>query len=785
MAHDNRIKKSVPYRSRIIDWVYPKWLDCERRTLHCKKAMLEDLLIRARDRLESTLPAIKFEQLMYSTENRQYTLFNKLQVVKRKKLKLLVAKKEKSSLQQRSSLHQRVQQSKTPSISPGFAPSFLNLSTIHFSEQEIELLSRGKKHSTLPRVKDDSIVAIILSDMAAGLRADTRLNSTRVTGIINQIAIDISRSSPDTRLVKSISKKVRDNYLCIVKADKGNALIVMPRDDYDRKVTDFLQDSGAKPVRFSIESHSKNIRSLIDSSVLVIPTLPLRDSLKKMSYFTPRLYGQLKLHKADRSIRPVVAFYSDPSFLLARYLATTFRLYSEFEGKFNVKSSIEFSKALKDRTFPPGSFLFVIDVRSMYTNIPVSRAIEIMCKILKNRSLDESFICQFKNLINACLARNICSFNNKTYQFPDGLPMGGPLSALVADVFMCHMEDLIFSSPPSSPVSYWARYVDDIFGVWSGTEADFNSFFLLLNSLHPSIKFSLEKKGDSLSFLDLLIRLTSSSSSPLLIPKFSIFRKETFTGVSIHSSSLHTRAHKQASFHAAVNRLIQIPMDNNDYKNEIQVIKAIAVHNGLDLDVEKHIRRKSIKLLLSESRGSITSRLSKREKWLRLPYLGRNSDLLARELRKYDYHVGFYPIYTLNRLSSLKDPVHPSDSPGVYRLSCADCPAKYIGQTGCSLKKRIAQHKLHYNQLVSGKRSLLARENSAMADHCFRCQHNFNSDAKLLHRCEKGSRLNKLEEYETMLELSRAGNHLLNDLDATFVSPFMRYYLQNDVREQS
>lgn len=83
--------------------------------------------------------------------------------------------------------------------------------------------------------------------------------------------------------------------------------------------------------------------------------------------------------------------------------------------------------------------------------------------------------------------------------------------------------------------------------------------------------------------------------------------------------------------------------------------------------------------------------------------LKRSLDLLAKELRKLDYYVGFYPILILGSLSSPKDRVAPSKKPGVYRLNCPDCSARYIGQTGCTLKRRLAQHTTHYKQLRNGK----------------------------------------------------------------------------------
>ena len=59
----------------------------------------------------------------------------------------------------------------------------------------------------------------------------------------------------------------------------------------------------------------------------------------------------------------------------------------------------------------------------------------------------------------------ICYFNGDSYIFPDGLPMGGPLSSLLADIFMDRLEQWILKfGRHSSKALLWYQFVDDIFG---------------------------------------------------------------------------------------------------------------------------------------------------------------------------------------------------------------------------------------------------------------------------------------------------------------------------------
>uniref|UniRef100_A0A1B6KJX6 GIY-YIG domain-containing protein n=1 Tax=Graphocephala atropunctata TaxID=36148 RepID=A0A1B6KJX6_9HEMI len=81
-------------------------------------------------------------------------------------------------------------------------------------------------------------------------------------------------------------------------------------------------------------------------------------------------------------------------------------------------------------------------------------------------------------------------------------------------------------------------------------------------------------------------------------------------------------------------------------------------------------------------------------------------------------------------------------STGVYRIKCPDCPSSYIGQTGRSFEACCKEHKPDPNT---------NKQRSALAQHIFDNDHsmsNINDGLEVLHRCRKGNRLNKLEEFE-------------------------------------
>lgn len=98
------------------------------------------------------------------TDQKTNRLFALLQRNKLKKLANLLLKKERASVP--------VQQSAELKL----APAFINLSNVAFSEEEIDLLSKGKKFAVPPASKVRQLSSIIVADITDSICLDTRLS---------------------------------------------------------------------------------------------------------------------------------------------------------------------------------------------------------------------------------------------------------------------------------------------------------------------------------------------------------------------------------------------------------------------------------------------------------------------------------------------------------------------------------------------------------------------------------------------------------------------------------
>ena len=70
-----------------------------------------------------------------------------------------------------------------------------------------------------------------------------------------------------------------------------------------------------------------------------------------------------------------------------------------------------------------------------------------------------------------------------------------------AIIFWGYLEERFFSDCDIAPVVWW-RYIEDIFMLWQHGEKELKKFLEILNSYHPTIKFTANYSSEKISFLD-------------------------------------------------------------------------------------------------------------------------------------------------------------------------------------------------------------------------------------------------------------------------------------------
>lgn len=123
--------------------------------------------------------------------------------------------------------------------------------------------------------------------------------------------------------------------------------------------------------------------------------------------------------------------------------------------------------------------------------------------------------------------------------------MGSPMSVIVADMLMVHMETA-FLSTLSFPIKMYFRYVNDTFVFVE--KQNLQEMHAALNSIHPAIQFTSETEdGSTLAFLDVLVRWSVGS-----VLETAVYHKSCDSGPVLSFDSHHPAEHK----YAVVRRLL-------------------------------------------------------------------------------------------------------------------------------------------------------------------------------------------------------------------------------------
>ena len=112
-------------------------------------------------------------------------------------------------------------------------------------------------------------------------------------------------------------------------------------------------------------------------------------------------------------------------------------------------------------------FLISFDLTSLFTNIPLSEAIDIAINLIFENSPDIKFTKrELQKLFRKATSEIHFTINGSIFDQIDGLAMGSPLAPVLANLFMGFYEqNWIEQATYVKPILY-KRYVDNIFAVF-------------------------------------------------------------------------------------------------------------------------------------------------------------------------------------------------------------------------------------------------------------------------------------------------------------------------------
>ena len=491
-------------------------------------------------------------------------------------------------------------------------------------------------------------------------------------------------------------KTLRDNKdIMILPADKGNATVLMKKEDYHQKILDVLADDAYRAMPCdTTDAISRKTTELIKKSGILEEELR---NVRPKAPAPPRIYGLPKIHKTGVPLRPIVSAIGAPTYNLAKYLSG---VLAPFVGRceHHVKNSMEFVKTLQDIHVQSTDIMVSLDVVSLFTRVPLIDTLALLGRILDPRTVE---------LFRYVLTSSYFLYNGDFYEQTDGVAMGSPLSPVIANFFMEDFEEHALNSAPLRPKCFF-RYVDDTFIIWPHGMDTLHSFVDHMNSRHPNIRFTMETETNGeLPFLDILIRRRGNGTLG-----HKVYRKPTHTDLYLNGKSHHHPSQKNAVLCSLIHRAKRIS-DKDNLKGELKHLKKTFIDNGYSHFQVQKAHKRAFRPDKEDGPDEERPPASKAI----LPYVSTVSGTISRILSKHHIRTIHLPPGKLrDQLVRAKDPIGLKTA-GIYRIPC-ECGKVYIGETERTIETRVKEHRRHLR--------LGQFEKSAIAEHCAQENHNIH-----------------------------------------------------------
>ena len=386
----------------------------------------------------------------------------------------------------------------------------------------------------------------------------------------------------ESKIIRNIKTKLTDNSAMITQADKGNSIVILPTEQYENKVEQFIQSNNFLTSKTNpTESFQNQVWKVINNSKALIPQEEKWKHIN-LNPSTPSIKGLIKLHKPEHLIRPVVNWRGVPAYKLAQLFTKKIRIIAPLPHTYTIGNTRELSNKLESTPILPHHSLASLDISSLYTNVPMRETRDIIANNLVKNGVDPQIRHELLNWYDTITQQNYFSNKEKIIIQQESLVMGAPSSGLIAEFFLQNLEDTHLTPLlDKHNISVYFRYVDDILIIFDSRDTEVVNIQEDFNMLHPNMKFTAElESNNQINFLDITIHKTPTKWTT------SIYRKPSNSIISY--SSNHPPQHKHATIRYLHNRLKTYHLQHEEYKEELDTIHDIMLNNGFPIHTHTH-----------------------------------------------------------------------------------------------------------------------------------------------------------------------------------------------------
>ena len=434
----------------------------------------------------------------------------------------------------------------------------------------------------------------------------------------------------------------------------------------------------------------------LESAVRKILPRSIADKICGSGSRLAHLYGLPKTHKENLSMRPILSATGTYNYELAKWLDEKLKPLSI--NRFTITDTFAFATEIKETKLNEEDILVSFDVSSLFTNVPLDETITILAKkAFTENWFNETYDLNIKEsdlvtLLQLATKDQLFQFEGNLYQQIDGVAMGSPLGPLMANAFLCSLEEKL--ERDNKLPNLYRRYVDDTITAMPDV-AGAESFLSTLNECHPSISFTMESASNNkLPFLGMEITKNGCQLST------SVYRKPTNTGLLLHFHSHVDRRYKTSLLRTMVDRAYRLSSTKELFELECKELRSIFSKLKYPNELVDSTILSFIKSKLSNVSSPPPVVPVDQPVRILLPFKDQKSaDVLRKQLNNLSNRIGtpLQPIYTSRKLGDAlgvkeQKPSLINQHSVVYKFSCPLCDAEYIGLTTRHLFQRIEEH---------------------------------------------------------------------------------------------
>lgn len=164
-----------------------------------------------------------------------------------------------------------------------------------------------------------------------------------------------------------------------------------------------------------------------------------------------------------------------------------------------VSDTFQFVDKIQGLKINIGEILVPYDVTSLFMNVPLDQRIQILADVAFaddwfNKSTKLHLTkANLVNLLKVATKNQLFQFDGSLYEQIGGVTMGSPLGPLLANVFVCSVEETL--QQDGLLPSFYRRYVDDTLTTMPD-RVTADRFLHTLNHCHSSVKFTMKTEHD-------------------------------------------------------------------------------------------------------------------------------------------------------------------------------------------------------------------------------------------------------------------------------------------------